>query len=334
MMKFYVAQMPGLHAFHAQVFYLIGVLDALVRLHIVVPGVTPVAGASAGALATVAHCSGLSPPQIREAALGLAHSCQRAGNCFANLDVQVRRLLRATLNPTSPQRCKNKGFVQVSRGSLGRTQPLLVSDFSNLADLTDAAAASAYIPLWSSSTVNTLFRGQQAVDGGVTDNQPCPPNVTYCVKVSLTPFEFTPNSAPALFALFGIARRGPANARVSRPVRLPADGKYNESRVADYHEFDSVDLRPNVYTPVPYTNAEWNEMVLIPGATNTLMAMYDLGKRDGTLWAQRNGLAAAAAAMHKQKGHKGTPAIAKRDDEGNSSSGSSTNSSSSSSGGN
>ena len=64
-------------------------------------------------------------------------------------------------------------------GWLARAE--LVSDFHSNDDLTSALIASQFIPGWTHGPwcAPVLFRGAPACDGGLLDNQPCPPEHGY-----------------------------------------------------------------------------------------------------------------------------------------------------------
>jgi hypothetical protein len=96
-------------------------------------------------------------------------------------------MLQTHLPSNAWKQCKKSGWIMVSRlpvPPIKAPQPELVSNFNSQADLLAAAAASAYIPLWSGSNLFAWFRGQPAVDGGMSMFQPCPPHVLQCIKIS------------------------------------------------------------------------------------------------------------------------------------------------------
>lgn len=86
------------------------------------------------------------------------------------------------------KRCSGRGFVAISTGQLLLNQhhPLLISEFTDNKDLINAASSSSFIPLWSGTTMVKHFRGLPVYDGGFANNQPCPPGVKTCVKVSIS----------------------------------------------------------------------------------------------------------------------------------------------------
>jgi hypothetical protein len=84
------------------------------------------------------------------------------------------------------KRCRDKGFIAISTGRLLLNQhtPMIISDFKDNAELVAAAACSSFIPLWSGGTMVTQFRGLPVYDGGFAAQQPCPPGVKMCVRIS------------------------------------------------------------------------------------------------------------------------------------------------------
>ena len=47
----------------------------------------------------------------------------------------------------------------------------------------DTLRASAYVPGWSGVEPSILFQGDLAFDGFFSQALPCPPNITFCIKV-------------------------------------------------------------------------------------------------------------------------------------------------------
>jgi hypothetical protein len=159
-----------------------GAFYTLVELGIVDAN-TKVAGASAGALLSMAHCSGYSATQTLDVVQALAAECRARANCQGSLGDAVTRKLQAMAPPDAHRRCSGRAFISISMGSIGSPTNLLASAFTSKADIVAAAAASSFIPVWSGAPTTT-FRGQPAFDGAFTAPQPCPPGVKYCIRIA------------------------------------------------------------------------------------------------------------------------------------------------------
>lgn len=85
---------------------------------------------------------------------------------------------------------------------------MLVSDYKDQSDLIAAAAGSSFIPLWSGASLVTHYRGLPAYDGGFASQQPCPPGVKYCIKISTSNPAWPKRSSVETF-MARAARRGP-----------------------------------------------------------------------------------------------------------------------------
>lgn len=107
--------------------------------------------------------------------------------------------------------------------------PLLVTDFKDQPDLIAAAACSSYIPLWSASSMVTHFRGLQVYDGGFASQQPCPPDVSHCIRVSTSNPAWPRRSTVSTF-MARVAMRGPlalvaSNSRVKKYPPIVPTGR-------------------------------------------------------------------------------------------------------------
>lgn len=146
---------------------------------------TKIAGASSGALLTLAQCSGISSQQFMQALQQLSNDCRRRKNCQGTLAASLQQTLEQTVPHGAYHRCRGRAFLSIS---IGRLDPppknVMISDFTSDADIRAAASASSFIPVWSAPKGSTTFRGQPAFDGFFSNAQPCPPGVAYCVRIS------------------------------------------------------------------------------------------------------------------------------------------------------
>ncbi len=172
----------------------------------------PIAGASAGALAGGAVCTGTDIKEVIKLYRGEIRRCLgEPFFCANSLDSVVRATLRAVSRKLKDiKRCRNRFYTQVSIVEqddgkkppfCSRDAPLrskLISFYKNRGDLINTARASAWLPNISSAKMCSLtFRGKQFQDGGFTENLPCPPGSEtdgkYCVKIAV--FAFAPGAS-------------------------------------------------------------------------------------------------------------------------------------------
>jgi hypothetical protein len=177
--------------------YLSGVAFGLAAAGVIDPHVTPMAGASAGALIAACVGSGMDRPTVDAACDALAADCRSCGT-RGRLGSVLEDFLEAHLPPDADARLRGRVYVAVTRvgsrraggGVGGRAAPawagrllarlpdpagLLLSDFESRADLISALLTSCHIPLWMDGTLARTFRGEAHVDGGLTQFLPLPP---------------------------------------------------------------------------------------------------------------------------------------------------------------
>jgi hypothetical protein len=290
------------------IFYLVGVVEALVKLGIIVPGESKTAGASAGALTTVAMCSRLTPDQLKETVTAVARACTRQGHCAGSLGYEVRKALDANLPPGSYKSCSGTGYISMSVGDIKRPTGLLVGNYSSDDDLKAAAIATSYIPLWSGPGIATEFRGQPALDGYLTDNLPCPKGVSYCVRVSLDPYDYPTNTIPQYMMYATVVLKDhDTSRRYDKPLPpISPRNKTDLEQAAAVAADAGVALQPNLFSKLPFSKDEWELMKFIPASPATQEYMMKLGYHDAKLWAERSGLAQAAYAkkLNQHRGRK------------------------------
>jgi hypothetical protein len=56
-----------------------------------------------------------------------------------------------------------------------------------------------------------------------------------------------------------------------------------------------VDIAPGIFSATGMSQAEWNDLTILPGDTALNRHLFAVGQRDARAWAELTGLAAAAA---------------------------------------
>ena len=160
----------------------------------------------------------------------------------------------------------------------------------------NAAAASAYVPFFSGPDVTTNFRGIDAADGGITNNLPCPRNVSHCLKFSLEPYGFKRASGDQTISTLMSAQSDDGSNRFDPKLPpIATNPTYDEKRIAAAAA-SGITVQPNVYRPLPFTQEQWEDMKFKPASDRTLQYLVDLGYADAMSWAKKSGVAGAAAA--------------------------------------
>lgn len=159
---------------------------------------TPLAGASAGSLIAACVASGMPPAEVEGACLALAADC-RAGGTRGRLGLVLRDFLEEHLPEDAHLSARDRVHVAVTPVTSRGPRALLVSDFGSRDDLIAALLTSCHIPLWMDGSLTTTFRGDAALDGGLTAFLPLPPG---CHGVGVCCF-------PSIATLGG--RLGPGN---------------------------------------------------------------------------------------------------------------------------
>ncbi|KAI8473192.1 MAG: hypothetical protein J3K34DRAFT_519202 [Monoraphidium minutum] len=299
-------------------FYFFGVLSHLLDAGVVSQR-TPMAGSSGGAItALAAGCCGRQPSDLFDDMAATAEACRRERQCYHTLDAAVRRQLSETLPTDVAARCGGTGFVAVTRVAAdGPDLPVVLGrDYIDRNDVIEAAAASSFLPFWSSPAPFTAVRGFDAYDGGFTSPLPCPPaavtNVTYCIRIQAQPYGTPPSGIteqarpqhcctaliPQAMAQFrALARFGAGNATDGAPA---PELDPQPAPLPPY-----VDIAPGKpgLSPLPFEPAIWSsfQITALPNAS-VARVIYDLGAADAEAWARDTGLAAAAGAARRMRG--------------------------------
>ncbi|KAJ7557319.1 hypothetical protein O6H91_05G121800 [Diphasiastrum complanatum] len=127
---------------------------------------TPLAGASAGAIACGAIVGGIPIHEALKATKLLAQDCRTYGTLF-----KVRDILRVYFNRYLPPDAylRANGRMRVAITQVFRSpKGILVDHFTSNEDLINAVLASCFIPGFVAARPCTLFRGSFVIDGGLT----------------------------------------------------------------------------------------------------------------------------------------------------------------------
>lgn len=296
------------------ILYYVGIFKALEQLGIIQPGqaAPPVAGASSGALTTAAICSGQTAEEFYKTVSKLATDCfSRPRNCSGRMDTELRRTLEGFLPADAAKRCNGTSVVSVTLfGDGGKLRPANVRAYADRSDLISTLLSSAYIPLWSGSNISTPWRGKNAIDGGISNNEPCPPGVEYCVKVSSRPPDvpfLAPGQSPAQgvsviyrYILRALSGRPLMAANVTKPALPNAPAEITPARAAAMRKA-GLDIAPGLATPNPFSSEAWSELGMMPCDPATCEWLYKAGQLDAMAWAKATGIADAALKKMQQQ---------------------------------
>ncbi|KAF6261671.1 hypothetical protein COO60DRAFT_1699722 [Scenedesmus sp. NREL 46B-D3] len=167
----------------------------------------------------------------------------------------------------------------------------VVGNISSKGKLLDAVAASSYLPFWSGPSAVTSIKGLPAVyDGGFSIPLPCPPGVTYCVKVTANapvPRDATEggqrprlageSTLELLMAARNASDRSSGSFLPLNPEALPVPA--------------NPDIYPGLSGPLNVTAQLWNSYGLVIPDNSTLMYVYNQGRQDAAAWVRQHRLA-------------------------------------------
>lgn len=154
----------------------------------------------------------------------------------------------------------------------------------------------------SGKSYTTTFRGQPVFDGFFTNEQPCPPGVTYCVRMSSKTPVWSRKRLGEFFTLVGGAAS--LGTGKSAPLAVPPAGGFPSAttlakpNAAAFQAAaaDGIDIGPGVFSDTHMSEQLWKEMIVLPGDEVLNDHMFALGQVDAKAWATATGLADAAAA--------------------------------------
>ncbi|GBF93867.1 hypothetical protein Rsub_06866 [Raphidocelis subcapitata] len=314
--------------------FFLGVIDVLQRQGVLQPSM-PMAGASSGALAIMTASDQISLQMMREEASRLSAYCLKHGNCYGTLQAEVRRAAQRLLPRDAADRANKHGRLHVAvtypSPSGGPVQQALVGNFTGRDDLREALEASIYIPYYAGAALSTSFRGKAAYDGSFAGSGPgflpCPPGVSYCLRVSSLP------ACEMFGSMFGrlafgrpsdrargasIARNvlGGADLRarlaeMRRSFRASDRGAVRSEAAQAARFFEDLaslrapdeggaDIFPGRRHPLPVSHAVWSSFMMQPGTPEQIEMMYRLGQAEARSWAEEAGFIRAGLAGQQQ----------------------------------
>eukprot|EP00877_Chromochloris_zofingiensis_P000410 jgi/Chrzof1/1036/Cz01g38010.t1 len=254
-----------------------------------------VSGGSAGSVVAISLCSGQNADALHQYATDQAKYCRSNRNCYLTLDQSIKDSQQAYLPEDAYAKCTGKGYIQIGTLPLPWIPALkpvqLLDAYTSQSDLINAIAASSYVPAFSSFSVATSFRGQKTVDGTLTGYMECPPGVEYCLRVRVFPRGVRAWNLGIAAAIALKAAKGASSAAAGKAVSIPPATTDPDALAIAASE--GVEIAPDIYTALPYSRYEWQELSQIPGDDAALNTLYQLGQQDADAWCQLTGIAEA-----------------------------------------
>lgn len=181
------------------------------------------------------------------------------------MDKTVRDLLETYLPHDAAKKCTGKLTTGVTVLDNGRPKSVMAGaaeGYKDRSDLISTLAASAYIPIWSGSSLFTTWRGMETADGSLSAQQPCPPGTGYCLRVaSRSPDVPRPTLPDTLSSIArSMAGAPPSAAAVAKPALpdappRPAAGRISQLLAA------GVDIAPGLAIATPFLDGTaWTEV--------------------------------------------------------------------------
>lgn len=132
--------------------YHVGVLGALEYQGFLTPE-SPIAGSSAGSIATVAHAAGIRPEQVLDASIRLSEKCESVGGARGNLLPLLREEMGILIDEERFEQLQNrKGLTGVCyRELFPRNVPVLQTEFQDYDDMVKAVCHSCTFPFFSTN---------------------------------------------------------------------------------------------------------------------------------------------------------------------------------------
>jgi hypothetical protein len=139
----------------------------------------------------------------------------------------------------------------------------------------------------------------EAFDGGYSLQQPCPPGVQYCIRVSSKNPSWPQNRGMGSF-LSLLGRLGGGGSSSSSTVTEAASsfpaiqstgpGGKPDPQLLQLAASNNVDIAPGVFSKMPFSQNQWSDWALSPADDGTLKHMYKLGKSDAEAWVKYMGI--------------------------------------------
>ncbi|KAI8477176.1 MAG: hypothetical protein J3K34DRAFT_105768 [Monoraphidium minutum] len=294
------------------VLYYIGVSKMLQQLGVVRVGETKSAGTSVGSIAQgLDQGMGDHDDFINDHAVRFCETCRANRYCFGTLDTEFTKLVRElmTHNKGSGRRISGMACSVFSRGPMSAPVGDYTCDFANDEDLVQAVRASSYVPGWSGAAPAVMYRGAPAYDGAFSQYVPCPPNITFCIKVSgmppidpstltegLTGGQLGPTLRLALRAALSLLGPSPVDA-IKEGLRVNTLGTMGLSQwfraFATIQQPGTFDIYPGRFGKSPLTPIQWALYMLTPPPRDVIFTMYRAGQDDALAWARAQGWPAA-----------------------------------------
>jgi len=132
--------------------YHVGVLGALEYQGFLTPE-SPIAGSSAGSIATVAHAAGIRPELVLDASIRLSEKCEAIGGARGNLLPLLREETKALIDDDRFEELQNReGLTGVCyRELFPRNVPVLQTEFEDHQDMVKAVCHSCTFPFFSTN---------------------------------------------------------------------------------------------------------------------------------------------------------------------------------------
>ncbi|KIY99710.1 hypothetical protein MNEG_8248 [Monoraphidium neglectum] len=239
--------------------------------------------------------------------IAFCNKCRQQRSCFQTLDTEFTKLTQHIIgtNKEATKKVLGKGCVVVSRGNLSEARAEGVCQFKDVDDLLQAIRASSYVPGWSGKASSIMFRGQPAFDGAFSQYIPCPPGVTFCIKVSGLPVWDTGRAISSLaggelLPTLNLLGSTVSNILGAQPLQS-LQRAVNEDLVGTmglqtwFKVFATIqrpglfDIYPGKFGRSPLTQTQWALYMLTPPPKEVILQMYQAGQDDARTWAKQMG---------------------------------------------
>lgn len=285
------------------VFYYIGVSKVLQQLGIIKPGEVKTAGASIGVLAQgVDHPGMPSHDEFVRRGVKFSAACRADNDCVGSLDRHYKGLVEEMVPPAAVVSVNGSACGVISWYNNGNPQGGYVCNYRDRAEVVESIRAGCYVPGWSGEAKHSTLQGRPAFDGAFQQLLPCPPNVTYCIKIGgLAPW----NPAPTLEAALDPAAMGETLSLALAGMSDAKEGPNPMEKLfsGDLGSFDLqgwlklmamaqqpvADIYPGKFTKSPLSPTQLLRYVFTPPTEAQIMRLYHLGQADGRAWAKSVG---------------------------------------------
>ncbi|KAI8477347.1 MAG: hypothetical protein J3K34DRAFT_515697 [Monoraphidium minutum] len=258
-------------------------------------------------VAMCAACAGIVAEKAVRFLDTMRMACDARDHCRGKMDSAVRIAFEeVAFRDDAHTRCSNVCYVGLTTYGEGSGKFFDTAQFRSREDFKNAIIASMFVPEFSTGEDAFDFRGQDVASGYLSATQPpCPPGVTFCMRVSA--FR-APDIAPMADLKFafnvmlklskGITRSGVGVLGAPPAKILGFAPTSDQRRAAAQAAADlGVEVAPNIFHPVPLTpDAQWTEMAAIPPDGDMSEFLLRLGQKDGEAWLRAMGIQKPAGA--------------------------------------